>query len=398
MTEEPGEKMNVRRYLRLAETKVALITLAHGINDLYAGFLSTFIPFIRENLGLSYALAGSFNVIVGIFHIICQPAIGYLCDRIRRPFPMMFGPFLCGLGAVMLPNVNSYAAGLFFAGLWGFGSALYHPQGTGAIGYVSAPERLRRSLSWYNIAGVLGGALSPFIAVAIVKALGYRWLPVALVPTLILAPLIYYSMPFLRSETVSGEKRAGLYKTIRSLFAQLYPICGIATIRDLLLQCIRFFLPMKIAAQGGKLESVGAVVFCLTLSCSLGIIPMEKIAARYGLKRSMRGSLLAGSGILFAAFFSTGLFSVALYTLGITCVYSTVSLTTAMAQKLAPNERSAASTIVLGLAWGVSNILVSPMGKFADVFGIDATFILLAILPIIGMPLLLTRPFKMLKD
>ena len=398
MTDRAGEKISVKQYLRLPKTKFALISLAHGINDMYAGFLPTFIPFIRENLGLSYALAGSFNFIVGIFHIICQPVIGYLSDRIRRPFPMMIGPIFCGLGAVMVPNVNTYAAALFFAGLWGFGSALYHPQGTGGIGYVSGPEQLRRSLTWYNIAGTVGSALSPFIAVAVVATLGYSWLPVAVVPTLFVAPLIYFSMPILRDETISNEKRGGFFKTILSLFALLYPIWGIAVIRDVLFQSVRFFLPIKIVAQGGALESVGLVVFCLTIGCSLGMIPMARIATRVGNKRAMRGSLLAGSGILLMAVFSTGLFSIALYVLGLTCVYSTLPIATMMAQKLAPNERSAASTIVLGLAWGVSNILVSPIGRLADLFCVDAALIFLAIFPLLGLPLFLTPPFKMLEE
>ena len=102
--------LDFRGYLHLPEMKVALISLAHGINDVYAAFLATFIPFIKDNLGLSYALAGNFNVIVGIFHIICQPVIGYMCDRIRRPVLMIVGPILCGLGAIMAPNAGSYGA------------------------------------------------------------------------------------------------------------------------------------------------------------------------------------------------------------------------------------------------------------------------------------------------
>jgi len=165
----------------------------------------------------------------------------------------------------------------------------------------------------------------------------------------------------------------------------------------LLYQCILFFLPMKIAAQGGKLESIGAVVFCLTMGCCIGMIPMEKIAGRHDAKSAMQVSLLAGTAILLTAAFSTGFLSIALYVLGVACVYSTLPLTTKMAQNLAPTERSVASTIVQGLAWGVSNILISPFGKLADLFGIDAVFIFLAFLPLMGLPIFLTSPFKTLK-
>ncbi|MDR1621354.1 MAG: MFS transporter [Synergistaceae bacterium] len=391
--------LGFRDYLRLSEMKVALISLAHCVNDMYAAFLATFIPFIKDNLGLSYTLASNFNVIVGIFHIICQPVIGYMCDRIRRPLLMMIGPVFCGLGAVMVPNARSYGAAVFFAGLWGFGSALYHPQGTGGVGYVSKPEHLTRSLTWFNIAGTVGTMLSPIIAVGTVKALGYKGLLVTLVPALLLAPLIYFSMPFLRDEELASDKRRkGFFKTIGALFAVLYPVWGVSLIRDSLFQCMRFFLPLKIAARGGNLESVGTIVFCLTLGSTLAMIPMGAAAKRFGNKRALQGSMILGAVILLTAAFTTDFLSVVLDVLGISCIYSTLPLTVVVAQTLAPTERSAASSIVMGLSWGVSNILVAPFGKLADTMGLDATFVFLAVLPILGMPFFWARAFKKLAN
>ena len=391
--------LDFKGYLHLPEMKVALISLAHGINDVYAAFLATFMPFIKDNLGLSYTLASNFNVIVGFFHIICQPVIGYMCDRIRRPFLMIIGPILCGLGAIMVPNASSYGAAIFFAGLWGFGSALYHPQGSGGIGYVSKPECLTRSLTWFNVAGTVGTMLSPLIAVGVVKAMGYKGLLATLVPALLLAPVIYFSMPFLREEElVSSKKRSGFFKTIGALFAVLYPVWGVSLIRDLLFQCVRFFLPMKIVAQGGALESVGTIVFCLTLGSTLAMIPMGIVAKRFGSKKALQGSMLLGAIILLIAAFITDFLSIVLYVLGISCIYSTLPLTVAIAQTLAPTERSAASSIVMGLSWGFSNVLVSPFGKLADTVGLDATFIFLALLPILGMTFFGAQSFKKLTD
>ncbi|MDR2180197.1 MAG: MFS transporter [Synergistaceae bacterium] len=390
--------LSFKEYLHLPEMKVALISLAHCVNDTYAAFLATFIPFIKDNLGLSYALASNFNVIVGLFHIVCQPVIGYMCDRIRRPVLMMIGPVLCGLGAVMVPNVHSYGGAIFFAGLWGFGSALYHPQGTGGVGYVSKPEYLTRSLTWFNIAGTLGTMLSPVIAVAAVKAMGYSGLLVTLIPALLLAPLIYFSMPFLREEEFADTRRKGFFRTIGALCKVLYPVWAVSLIRDLLFQCVRFFLPLKIAAQGGSLESVGTILFCLTLGSTLTMIPMGAIAKRFGSKRALQGSMLVSAAILSAAAFATNFSSIVLYILGISCIYSTLPLTVTIAQILAPTERSAASSIVMGLSWGFSNILVFPFGKLTDMLGLDATFIFLAILPLLGMPFFWASSFKKLED
>ena len=101
-----------RDFFAFAEVRVLLISLAHGVNDMYAAFLNTFVPHIKLTLGLDYALTGALSLIVGLCHIVGQPVIGYFCDRIRRPWLMMTGPLLCGLGAVMLPSAGSYGGAL----------------------------------------------------------------------------------------------------------------------------------------------------------------------------------------------------------------------------------------------------------------------------------------------
>ncbi|MDR1740330.1 MAG: MFS transporter [Synergistaceae bacterium] len=370
--------------LKTPEARVALISLAHGINDMYAAFLSTFLPFIKENLGLSYSLAGSFNVIVGFFHIIGQPVIGYLSDRMRRPILMMLGPIFCGVGAIMLPNTRSYWPTIFFAGMWGLGSALYHPQGNGGIGYVARPEKLTGALTWFNIGGMLGGMLSPLVAVGVVHFWGYKGLFVTLIPAVMLSALIFFSMPLLRQDV--GTHRAGLVRTLGSLFKSLYPLWVVAATRDLLFQCVRFFLPMKIVAEGGDLAAVGLVVFLTTFGGTVSMPFAVAAARRIGDSRTIFRSLLLGFMVMTAGGFVSGWWVVLFYITGLSCVYSTLSITSAMAQRLMPDERSAGSSIVTGLAWGVSNILILPFGGLADLVGIDMSLVITSMLPLIPLP------------
>ena len=39
-------------FFAFSEIKVVLISLAHGVNDMYAAFLPTFVPYIKASLGL----------------------------------------------------------------------------------------------------------------------------------------------------------------------------------------------------------------------------------------------------------------------------------------------------------------------------------------------------------
>ncbi|GHS96556.1 MFS transporter [Synergistales bacterium] len=385
----------VKHYLRAPERRIALISLAHGVNDMYAAYLPTFIPFIRENLGLSYALAGSMNLIVGIFHLICQPVIGYVCDRIRRPVLMIIGPILCGLGAAMLPNTNSFALTIAFAGLWGLGSALYHPQGNGGIGYISPPGRLPTALAWFNIVGTVGTMLSPVIAVGSVRLFGYKGLLFTLIPALLLAPLLAYSMPFLREESTQAQHaKKGFFRTFGAVFAVLYPILAIAITRDTIFQFVRFLLPLKVVAEGGSLEDSGGIVFFLTLGSILGMIPATKIAKKIGDTKTMLLSVILCFCFFMAANALEGWPSIACYFMVALSIYSNSPIAASMAQKIVPGERSMSSAVVVGLSWGMSNVLLSPCGKLIDIFGIYNTLVIVGFLPLLSLPFFMTKVFR----
>ena len=381
--------------LALSEVKVLLISLAHGVNDMYAAFLPTFVPHIKASLGLDYALAGALSLIVGLCHIVGQPVIGHLCDRIRRPVLMIAGPLLCGFGAVMLPNAGSYGGALFFAGLWGIGSALYHPQGSGGVGYVSDPARLPFALTLFNVAGTAGALFSPVVAVFVVKRFGYGGLWVTLLPPLLLAPLIFFSMPFLRERLPPSVRGGtGFWRSFGGVFAALHPLWAVAVIRDVVFQGVRFFLPLKVAAQGGSLDAIGTVLFCVTLGGTLAMIPAERVARRVSVGTVLKVTMLLGVGFLTAAALASGMPATVLYVLGVSCVFSTMPLTVVLAQTLMPHARSVASSVVMGLAWGAANALLYPLGWLADGIGVHNTMLLLGLLPLLSLPFLASNVFR----
>lgn len=373
--------------------KVYLISAAHSLNDAYAAFLPTFMPHIKETLGLSYLLASSLNSVVGLLHIIVQPLLGYVSDRVRRPIFIIIGPILCALGATLVPNATSYFWALLFAALWGFGSATFHPQGAGGIGYVADPKRLTDALAWYNIGGNIGVTLSPLIAISFVYLFGYKGLLLSAIPTFIVGYLIFKKVPFLHNSERTA-KRKGFFRTIASLFAVLYPFWGISVTRDLVTQGVRFFLPLKIAEQGGNLGDIGPILFLIMLAGTLAMLPAGYLSRRFGNKKFLMTTMSAGGMVLLAASLTNGMLATSLYVLGVALITATLPSTVAFAQKAVPHDRSAASSIVMGLAWGLCNILMAPLGKVADVFGVQSTLVLVGFLPLACIPFFFTAPFK----
>ena len=376
--------------------KLSLLSTGHFFNDLYASFLPTFIPTIISRLGITMAQAGFFSTFLGIIHIIFQPIIGYLSDRSANPWLVIWGPIMTCLGATMIPLSPSYGAALFFVGLWALGSAMFHPQGHGGVGHVVPREKLTVSLALFAVAGTAGVTVSPLFAVALVNTVGFRLMPVvAIIPVLLLGLFTWRTMPSISHE--SGDAmtpQKGLLTTLKSVFVVIYPVWALSTVRDAASQGVRMFLPIRIASEGGEIGMVGTVLFLIMLSSTISMVLIGKIADRWGKKRVLLGVMALTPLFLLAGVFTRSWVSIFCFLIGTSAINATLPVTAAIAQEMVPNSRGMASSIVMGLSWGFGNMLMAPLGKIGDLFGVQTTLLVVAFLPLIALPLLYTKQFR----
>ncbi|MDD3515874.1 MAG: MFS transporter [Synergistaceae bacterium] len=380
--------------------KLSLLSAGHFFNDLYASFLPTFIPTLISRLGLTMAQAGFFSTFLGVIHIIFQPVIGYLSDRSANPWLIIWGPILTCFGATMIPLSPTYGTALLFVGLWGLGSAMFHPQGHGGVGHVVPRNRLTVSLALFAVAGTAGVTMSPLFAVALVNTVGLKLMPVAaILPVLILGLFTWRTMPSISHE--SGDAmtpQKGLFSTMKSVFAVIYPIWAMSTVRDAASQGVRMFFPIRIAGEGGDISFVGTVLFLIMLGSTIAMLVIGRMADRYGKKQTLTVTMALSSLFLFAGRASGGWSAILFFVLGTAAVNATMPITAAIAQEMVPNSRGMASSIVMGLSWGMGNMLMAPFGKVGDLYGVNATLFIVALLPLLTLPLLLTRPFREAKN
>ncbi|MDD2207218.1 MAG: MFS transporter [Aminobacterium sp.] len=376
--------------------KLSLLSIGHFFNDLYAAFLPTFVPTLISRLGITMAQAGLLNSVVGIIHIFLQPLLGYVSDRTARSYLVMIGPILTCLGATFLPSSPTYGMALFLVGLWGVGSATFHPQGHGGVGHVVPQEKLTVSLAIFSVAGNIGVTISPLFAVALAKIVGVEKIPyIAIVPVLILAIAIYRYMPVLSEEAAEFPKnQGGLFHSLFSVLGVIYPVWMVSMARDATSQGIRFFLPIRIVSEGGNISMVGTILFLIMLCSTIAMLISGKLSDRWGKVRVLIFVLIAGPICMIPAAYIGGKTSIILYILGTSLLNSSMPITAAVAQEQVPHSRGMASSIVMGLSWGVANLLTGPLGKLGDVFGITSTMLVVAALPLLALPMVFMKSFR----
>lgn len=375
--------------------KIALLCLGHFLNDIYASFLPTFVPVLVARLGLSMTQAGFLKSISGLIHIVGQPVLGYLADRSSRPYPIIIGPIMAALGASLIPSAPNYGLALVFVSLWALGSATFHPQGHGAIGHVAAPSRLAFFLSLFSVAGVLGSTLSPLYGLALARSFGYEAMPLAaLVPVVILAALLFRFLPKVHDHKQAAGTDKGLFASLRDLFKVIYPVWGVSFARDAANQGVKFFLPLLITSRGGTITEAASVLFFIMIGCTISPMIGGRLADRMGKERVMALILILAPLFLLPAAVLRGHLSYVLYMIGSAVISGSMPITAAMAQEMAPESRSLASSVVMGLSWGLGGFVMLPLGMIADRMGLVVTMGCIALLPLAALPFLVLKVKK----
>ncbi len=386
----PGDKTMRRiREIFMNHSKLAVLTLTHFINDIHGSFLPTFIPLIVERLGITYAQAGLLRSLSGVIHMIVQPMAGYISDLFTRPYALMAGPVMTALGASLLPASPTYGLAFLFVGLWGFGSAVYHPSGHGGVGYVEDPSQLAFFLAIFAVGGIFGATVSPLYAIALYRVFGNTFMPLAaLVPVALTGYLTWRVIPKLKDRAHDARPSPlDFIKTMGSTFRIIYPIWIVAVCRDTAVSGVRFFLPLLIASRGGTIVNVGTILFTINIIGAVSPVFGGRIADSIGRKKVIAFGMIAAPFFLVPAALTRGIISIALYMTGNALLQALLPVTGAAAQEMAPRSRSIVASLVTGFAFGLAGLLLAPIGLLADIFGLVATLIFIAFIPLLPMPL-----------
>ena len=121
-----------------------LLSLGHMTVDLYQGALPAILPFLKENLGLTYTMAGVIMIVASFTSSLLQPVFGMVADKEEQAFLLPFGVMTAGLGYSLLSLPSSYAGVLLLVIVGGLGVSAYHPEGFKTAAFFTGEKRGHR--------------------------------------------------------------------------------------------------------------------------------------------------------------------------------------------------------------------------------------------------------------
>ncbi len=362
---------------------MALLCMGHFANDSYVGFLAPLLPLLMTKIGFGLTLAGLLTSIQALFTSILQPLFGLIADKIRRPHFAAYGPLVTALFLGSIGWWSHYEAIVIVLILAGLGTASFHPQAAMLAGHASGNRR-GFGMSLFVTAGTAGHSLGPMIILPVVATLGLEFSFVTILYGIIATSLLARNLPFLAKAPFHQADTAKIAHLPHRRFA-LGVLWMIVMFRALIIAGFLTFVPIFLHRQQYGLLLSGSANTIFELSGAAGAITGGILSDRIGRKKVIVASFVAAMPFLWLFLQTVGKASLVFLGVGGFILYTSIPVSIIMAQELYPRRASTVSSLMIGLAWGMGGLLVTPIGAIAEKIGVAQALGLLVFLGIVAV-------------
>ncbi len=371
--------------------RIAVLTLAHLINDSYGNYVAILLPLLRDDLHFSLGLASALVTANTITSGVIQPLLGYVADRWATRLMSVAGILMAAAGASLLGLAPHYLVLVALAILSGLGTAVYHPQAAAMVVAV-AGERRATMMSLYLMGGNMGLATGPWLVTLLVEERGLYATWLMLIPGALGALMLLQFAPRHWSPTPPGSGPP-LWTVLRRHGGILTRLLAVVATRSWAHYTLLAFLPLYLRELGVGASERAGIVFLITFAGAFGGVVGGYLADRWVSRRTVIvGSLLIATGFTFLLLHSAGWLRWAWAALTGMTLLGSFSVLTVKGQEVLPQNVGLASGFMLGLTISLGGLFVLPMGSVADYVGLAPVIHLAVVLPPVAALLALALP------
>lgn len=365
----------------------------HLLNDSLQAVIPAMFPILEKDLGLSFTQLGLIAFALNMVASVLQPVIGFASDKKPMPYALPLGMVFSFIGIAGLAFAPEYWLILLSVIFLGFGSAVFHPEGS-RVSYMAAGSRRGLSQSIYQVGGNSGQALAPLISAFILVPLGQRgaalFLFVAALGIFVLSKISAWYKAQLERDKLAKVKKAVLSSlpplTKKQVGTALTLLLLIIFARTFYITTITSFYIFHLMENYGVTIQQGQMFIFLFLGIgAFGTFFGGPLADRIGRKRVIVLSLIVPIPLaLVLPYVALPVVAVILAVLGFFLMLS-FSVMVVYAQELVPSRIGTMSGLTVGLAFGMGAIGAVAIGVLMDSIGVYETMVIISILPILGL-------------
>ncbi len=369
------------------------LATAHFLGDSYASFLAPLLPALIIRHGLDLKEAGLLAAVLSTAGHLMQPAWGFLSDRWPGRRFAIAGPLLMAICISTIGLAPSLPFLILALAAGGSGMAAFHPEAA-SLARKSSGSRPALGMSIFIGGGNLGFALGPVVVTSLVATFGLSGTIWGIVPGVVGSLLLLQLVPA-PPKTVESKPTASDAVPVTPsplTWRPLVNLWAISILRGLVTVSFLTFLPILFAGRGLSLTIGGRLVALFLLAGALGGVLGSFAAERFGSKRMMGTTLALATPVLLGAIWTSGAIQGTALLVGGILLIASHPVNVSFAQSLAPHRAGTAAAFMIGVAMGVSGLLMPVVGAAADVYGIEVALSAIAFGPFFGAILVLPLP------
>lgn len=389
--------MSTEVVVKKSYLQVILLAMGHFFNDFYCNFLPILLPILIPKLGLSLTLSGALVMVMSLSANVLQPVFGYFMDKYNFNKIM---PLIIPFGAVFICLTNWASNFIILAvliGLSGLAVSTFHPMGAGLVSKVAPDGKISTCISIFVAGGSFGFALAPILLVYFMQVYSLDYLPILIIPAIILGVLMYssgLSKARFVNEQVAKNMHFNLAQILQNKPLMLLNIS--MGLRAWLFTALVTFLPLWAIEKGCDNTLSGWILTIYLCGSVIGGLIGGALNDKIGYKKvilwALIFTLIPTMYFLFAQQIDI-LMYIALF-VGGGLVMAANPGAIVWGQDLLPDNPGMASGMMLGLSFGLGGFGTMLTGSLAESYGLTMALALTAILLVISIVLVYLTPEK----
>lgn len=389
--------MSTEVVVKKSYLQVILLAMGHFFNDFYCNFLPILLPILIPKLGLSLTLSGALVMVMSLSANVLQPVFGYFMDKYNFNKIM---PLIIPFGAVFICLTNWASNFIVLAvliGLSGLAVSTFHPMGAGLVSKVAPDGKISTCISIFVAGGSFGFALAPILLVYFMQMYSLDYLPILIIPAIILGILMYssgLSKARFVNEQVAKNMHFNLAQILQNKPLMLLNIS--MGLRAWLFTALVTFLPLWAIEKGCDNTLSGWILTIYLCGSVIGGLIGGALNDKIGYKKvilwALIFTLIPTMYLLFAQQINI-LMYIALF-VGGGLVMAANPGAIVWGQDLLPDNPGMASGMMLGLSFGLGGFGTMLTGSLAESYGLTMALALTAILLVISIVLVYLTPEK----
>lgn len=389
--------MSTEVVVKKSYLQVILLAMGHFFNDFYCNFLPILLPILIPKLGLSLTLSGALVMVMSLSANVLQPVFGYFMDKYNFNKIM---PLIIPFGAVFICLTNWASNFIVLAvliGLSGLAVSTFHPMGAGLVSKVAPDGKISTCISIFVAGGSFGFALAPILLVYFMQMYSLDYLPILIIPAIILGVLMYssgLSKARFVNEQVAKNMHFNLAQILQNKPLMLLNIS--MGLRAWLFTALVTFLSLWAIEKGCDNTLSGWILTIYLCGSVIGGLIGGALNDKIGYKKvilwALIFTLIPTMYFLFAQQINI-LMYIALF-VGGGLVMAANPGAIVWGQDLLPDNPGMASGMMLGLSFGLGGFGTMLTGSLAESYGLTMALALTAILLVISIVLVYLTPEK----